>query len=103
LLEALIDQAAMAIARIALAKDMEAARVDAETERLRAALLTSISHDLRTPLASIVGAATSLRAYGSSYDESIRADLTATIHEEAERLNRFVGNLLDMTRLESGR
>jgi two-component system sensor histidine kinase KdpD len=74
----------------------------AETERLRSALLTSISHDLRTPLASILGSITSLRSYGDAYDEATRDELSATIQEEAERLNRFVGNLLDMTRLESG-
>src|SRR5207237_2059737 len=78
------------------------ARLDAETERLRAALLTSISHDLRTPLASILGAITSLRAFSGSYDAVTRDELAATVQDEAERLNRFVGNLLDMTRLESG-
>jgi two-component system sensor histidine kinase KdpD len=102
LLDALADQTAVAIARINLADGIEEARVEAETERLRAALLVSISHDLRTPLASILGAATSLRTYGRSYGEAVREDLVATVHEEAERLNRFVGNLLDMTRLESG-
>jgi len=74
----------------------------AETERLRSALLTSISHDLRTPLASIIGALTALRGFGDSYDSAARAELMATIETEAERLNRFIGNLLDMTRLESG-
>jgi two-component system sensor histidine kinase KdpD len=69
---------------------------------LRAALLTSISHDLRTPLASILGSATSLMAQGDALDASTRADLTRNIQDEAERLNRFIGNLLDMTRLESG-
>ncbi len=102
LLDALADQAAIAIERINLATAIEEARVDAETERLRAALLISISHDLRTPLASILGAATSLRSYGRAYDDAAREDLLATLHEEAERLNRYVGNLLDMTRLESG-
>ena len=66
LLDALADQAAVAIERITLAEDVDRARVLAETERLRAALLTSISHDLRTPLASILGAATSLRSYGDA-------------------------------------
>src|SRR5205085_7498372 len=73
-----------------------------ETERLRSALLTSISHDLRTPLAAILGAATSLRSYGELYDEAARDELIATVQDEAERLNRFVSNLLDMTRLEAG-
>lgn len=102
LLDALGDQTAVAIERIALAEDIDQVRLDAETERLRNALLTSISHDLRTPLASILGAATSLRQYGSLHDAAAREELLATIQEEAERLNRFVGNLLDMTRLESG-
>jgi len=102
LLDALADQVAVAIERITLAEDIDRARVVTETERLRAALLTSISHDLRTPLASIIGAMTSLRSYGASYDEGAREELMATVQSEAERLNRFIGNLLDMTRLESG-
>ena len=102
LLDALADQTAVAIERIQLAEDVDQARLNAETERLRAALLTSISHDLRTPLASILGSITSLRSYGAAYDAAARDDLMATIQEETERLNRFVGNLLDMTRLESG-
>jgi two-component system, OmpR family, sensor histidine kinase KdpD len=65
-------------------------------------LLTSISHDLRTPLASILGSATSLAAQGDALDGPTRLDLTRNIQDEAERLNRFIGNLLDMTRLESG-
>jgi two-component system sensor histidine kinase KdpD len=103
LLDALVDQAALAVERINLARDIDRARLTAETERLRAALLTSISHDLRTPLASILGAATSLRNYRDSLDEKAKADLAGVIQEEAERLNRFIANLLDMTRLESGK
>ncbi len=102
LLDALADQAAVAIERISLAKGLDEARVLAETERLRAALLTSISHDLRTPLASIIGAVSSLRSYPEKYGAAEREELLATLHDEAERLNRFVANLLDMTRLESG-
>jgi two-component system sensor histidine kinase KdpD len=102
LLDALSDQAAVAIERTKLAEDIDEARLLAETERLRSALLTSISHDLRTPLASIIGAITSLRSYGAGYDIMTRTELMATVQDEAERLNRFVGNLLDMTRLESG-
>ena len=102
LLDALCDQAAVAIERISLAKGLDEARVLAETERLRAALLTSISHDLRTPLASILGTVSSLRSYPERYSPVEREDLLATLHDEAERLNRFVSNLLDMTRLESG-
>ncbi len=102
LLDALADQVAVAIERVTLAEDVDRARVQAETERLRAALLTSISHDLRTPLASIIGAMTSFRSYGDAYDKASREELMSTIQSEAERLNRFIGNLLDMTRLESG-
>jgi len=102
LMDALIGQAALAIERIDLARDVDRARMQSETERLRGALLTSISHDLRTPLAGIQGAASSLRAYGSSLDEDKRRGLLDTIQEEGDRLNRFIANLLDMTRLESG-
>src|SRR5689334_283307 len=102
LLDALCDQAAVAIERISLAKGLDEARVLAETERLRSALLTSISHDLRTPLASILGTVSSLRSYPERYSPAEREDLLATLQDEAERLNRFVSNLLDMTRLESG-
>ncbi|HSZ92968.1 MAG TPA: sensor histidine kinase KdpD [Acetobacteraceae bacterium] len=99
LLDALADQAALAIERVNLVEDVESARLVTETDRLRAALLTSISHDLRTPLASILGSATSL---SEAMDASTRLDLIHNIQDEAERLNRFIGNLLDMTRLESG-
>ncbi|HEY0522241.1 MAG TPA: sensor histidine kinase KdpD [Stellaceae bacterium] len=102
LLDALSDQAALAIERIQLAEDVEKARLVAETERLRGALLTSISHDLRTPLTSILGAATTLKGYRAILDEAAQGELVQTIQEEAERLNRFIANLLDMTRLESG-
>jgi two-component system sensor histidine kinase KdpD len=102
LLDALCDQAALAIERTTLAHDLDHARLMAETDRLRSALLTSISHDLKTPLASILGAITSLRIYSRSYDEAAKEQLMATVQEEAERLNRFIANLLDMTRLESG-
>jgi two-component system sensor histidine kinase KdpD len=103
LFDALADQAAVAIERITLAKGLDEARVSAETERLRAALLTSLSHDLRTPLAAILGTVSSLRSYPEKYGPGEREELLATLQEEAERLNRFVVNLLDMTRLESGR
>jgi two-component system, OmpR family, sensor histidine kinase KdpD len=102
LLDALSDQAALAIERVNLVQDIDRAKLTAETERLRSALLTSISHDLRTPLASILGSATSLKAYRASLDEKAQEELIATIQDEAERLNRFINNLLDMTRLESG-
>ncbi|HUN39137.1 MAG TPA: sensor histidine kinase KdpD [Acetobacteraceae bacterium] len=99
LLDALADQAALAIERVNLVEAVDSARLAVETDRLRSALLTSISHDLRTPLASILGSATSLP---DATDHSTRDGLIRNIQDEAERLNRFIGNLLDMTRLESG-
>ena len=72
-----------------------------ETERLRSALLTSISHDLKTPLASIIGSITSLRKFWPTFEEKTRDELLTTVQDEAERLTRFVGNVLDMTRLEA--
>lgn len=102
LLETLADQAAVAIERTTMVADIETARVATERERLRAALLSSLSHDLRTPLVSIMGAASSLIAYDDKLDAEGRRDLAQTIQDEAERLNRFVQNLLDMTRLGSG-
>ena len=101
LLDALMDQAAVAIERVRLATEMDEARVAAEAERLRGALLTSLSHDLKTPLASILGSANSLREYGDLFDAKARDELVGTIEEEAGRLSRFVANLLDMTRLEA--
>ncbi len=102
LLDALVDQAAVSIERIRLAEDVDRARLTAETERLRAALLTSVSHDLRTPLAAILGAATSLETYRAHLGDAARTELLRSIQDEAERMNRFIANLLDMTRLESG-
>jgi two-component system sensor histidine kinase KdpD len=102
LFDALADQAALAIERINLAEDIDRNRLNAETERLRSALLTSISHDLRTPLSSILGSASSLKNYGPTLDDAAKQELLGSILEEAERLNRFIANLLDMTRLESG-
>src|SRR6185437_10648294 len=102
LLDALMDLAALAIERIYLQSDLDRTKLQAESERLRSALLTSISHDLGTPLASIIGAASSLKSVGERYDGEQREALVSTILDEAERLNRFVGNLLDMTKLESG-
>jgi two-component system, OmpR family, sensor histidine kinase KdpD len=102
LVDALSDQAALAIERVNLVRDIDRAQLQAETDRLRSALLTSISHDLRTPLASILGAATNLTSSQAQLDDGQRSAMLRTIQEEAERLNRFIGNLLDMTRLESG-
>jgi two-component system sensor histidine kinase KdpD len=102
LLEALVDQVAVAIERTNLAQDIEEVRVVTETERLRSALLSSVSHDLRTPLVSIIGSATSLASKDAKLKESDRAHLVETILDESERLNRYVQNLLDMTRLGYG-
>jgi two-component system sensor histidine kinase KdpD len=102
LLDALIDQSALAIERVNLVEDLERARRTAETDRLRSALLTSISHDLKTPLAAVLGTAGTLRNLSAQLSEAQKADLLATIIDESERLNRFIANLLDMTRLESG-
>ncbi|MCH4542485.1 two-component sensor histidine kinase [Ochrobactrum sp. POC9] len=102
LLEALADQAAIAIERVQLVGDVERAKLAAEADKLRSALLTSISHDLKTPLAAILGAATTLRDYSSSLPDADRSDLIATVVDQSERLNRFIANLLDMTRIEAG-
>jgi two-component system, OmpR family, sensor histidine kinase KdpD len=102
LLDALMDQAALAIERVYLVEDMDRVKRTVETERLRSALLTSISHDLKTPLAAVLGAASTMRDVGSRLTDLQKADLLATIVDESERLNRFIANLLDMTRLESG-
>jgi two-component system sensor histidine kinase KdpD len=102
LVDALADQGALAIERVYLVEDIERVRRVAETDRLRSALLTSISHDLKTPLAAVLGAAGALRDLRKSLDDDAKTDLLATIIDESERLNRFIANLLDMTRLESG-
>jgi two-component system sensor histidine kinase KdpD len=102
LLEAVGNQAAVAVERLTLADDIDQARLGAERERLRSSMLTSVSHDLRTPLASIIGALTSLRSFHDRYDDATRDELIGTALSEAERLDRFVGNLLDMTRLDAG-
>ncbi|MBS0549838.1 MAG: DUF4118 domain-containing protein [Proteobacteria bacterium] len=102
LFQAMASQVAVAIERVALATDIDKARLGAERERLRSAMLTSVSHDLRTPLASIVGVLSSLRSHRDRYDDAARQELLTTALGEAERLDRFVGNLLDMTRLDAG-
>lgn len=100
--DAVLDQGAVALERINFASD--AARVEAltQTEKLRAALLSSVSHDLRTPLTAILGAAGSLRRDSARIGEDDRVSLLNTIEDEARRLDRFVNNLLEMTRLEGG-
>jgi two-component system sensor histidine kinase KdpD len=95
-------KSALGLERALLAGEAQEARIRAETERLRNALLTSVSHDLRTPLATITGAATTMLEGGPRFDDATRRDLLESIRDEAERLNRLVQNLLEMTRLESG-
>ncbi|MGM4913391.1 DUF4118 domain-containing protein [Rhizobium sp. 768_B6_N1_8] len=102
LLDALADQAALAIERVQLVADVDRAKLAAEADRLRSALLTSISHDLKTPLAAILGASGTLRDYFDSMPAEDRTDLLSTVVDESERLNRFIANLLDMTKIESG-
>jgi two-component system sensor histidine kinase KdpD len=101
-LDALIDQGALAIERVLLVEDVDRAKRSMEADRLRSALLTSISHDLKTPLAAILGAAGTMRQLSGSLDDAAKAELLTTIIDESERLNRFIANLLDITRLESG-
>jgi len=102
LLDALMDQGALAIERVHLVEDIDRVKRTAETDRLRSALLTSISHDLKTPLAAILGSAGAMKDLSKSLDEAAKTDLLANIIDESERLNRFIANLLDMTKLESG-
>lgn len=97
--EAMVADIAQAALRTRMVADLEQARVTGETERLRSALLSSVSHDLRSPLASIIGSAGSLASYGKAMDEDDRAALLRTIQLEGERLDRYIQNLLDMTRL----
>ncbi len=102
LLDALSDQSAIAIERVHLVEDMDRVKRTIETDRLRSALLTSISHDLKTPLAAILGAGGTLRDLADALTDAQKLELIGTIIEESERLNRFIANLLDMTKLESG-
>src|SRR5262249_5870615 len=97
-----VRQIALAADRARLAGNLETARVESETERLRTALLSSVSHDLRSPLSSIIGAATSLSAYGATMNTADRGALLESIRSEGERLDRPIQTLLDMPRLGSG-
>jgi len=102
LIEAFANLGAIAIIRVQLAREAEQARWLAESEKLHTALLNSISHDLRTPLAPITGAATALLSNKDKIDREADAVLLQTIEEESCRMNRFVANLLDMVRIEGG-
>jgi two-component system sensor histidine kinase KdpD len=101
-LEAFANQTAIAIERSFLGEAAQRAMLKAETESLRNTLLSSISHDLRTPLSAITGAATTLLENDAAIDMVGRLDLLQTVREEADHLNRIIKNVLDMTRLESG-
>ncbi len=97
-----VEQAGAAIRRLRLAEEAGEARRKAERESIRAALLSSLSHDLKTPLATILGSVTTLHQFSDTLPEAARTDLLGAIEEEARRLNIYVGNLLQMTRLQSG-
>jgi two-component system sensor histidine kinase KdpD len=102
LLIAVEDQVAVAVERTRLAQDLANARVSAEGEMLRGALLNSVSHDLRTPLVTVIGAISSLAESDGTLGPADRKELTATALDEARRLDRYIQNLLDMTRLGHG-
>jgi two-component system sensor histidine kinase KdpD len=101
-LSTLADQAAVAIERARLANEAARTAAQAETQRLRTALLSSLSHDLRTPLTGIRGAAETLRINWAAIDEGTRQDLLRSIEDDTERMTRFLANIMEMTRLESG-
>ena len=101
-LKSLADQAAAAVERVRLAAAAARAEAHGETQKLRTALLNSLSHDLRTPLTGIRGAAGSLRLSWDSLDAAVRTDLLTSIEEDTVRMTRFLANINEMTRLESG-
>ena len=103
LVEALVNQAAVAMERVQLAQAAQVAGVQVESERLRNTLLSAISHDFRTPLATIIGSASTLRdSAPGTLDATQRSTLLDTLLHEAERMNRLIGNLLDLSRLSEG-
>jgi len=102
LLDALSEQAAAALERASLARDMVSAKTATETERVRNTLLASISHDFRTPLSSILGSATSLINYGDKLDPAAKKELLVQIKQETESLDEMVRNLLAITRIDAG-
>jgi two-component system sensor histidine kinase KdpD len=102
LLETFAAQVALAVERAQLAERAERASIDAETEGVRNALLASISHDLRTPLAVIAGASSSLLEKGDSLSSPSRAELAKSIYEQSKEMSQLVANVLEMTRLEAG-
>lgn len=102
LLEAFAGQVGVALERVTLAERTQQARLEVEAERLRTSLLSSLSHDLRTPLGVIAGSASTLRDSGDTLASGARTDLLDSILEESQRMNRLIVNLLDMVRLETG-
>lgn len=102
LLQTFASQGALALERAWLAQAESRARVLEESDQLKSAILSSVSHELRTPLSTIKAAASSLRGRQVSWDSPARAELIAAIDDEADHLNMLVGNLLDMSRIESG-
>ncbi|HEY5947208.1 MAG TPA: ATP-binding protein, partial [Kofleriaceae bacterium] len=102
LLDALARQAALAISRVHFAEQAREAELRARTEELRSSLLSAVSHDLRTPLAVITGAATSLRDHSANLTPAARDELLSSIVEDARRLERVLANLLQLTRVETG-
>jgi two-component system sensor histidine kinase KdpD len=101
-LDAFIRQATLAIERARLSEEAKASALRARAEEMRSSLLSAVSHDLRTPLAAITGAGTALRDDQGKLGHAQRAELLETICAESERMERLIGNLLDMMRLESG-
>ncbi len=102
LLETFARLTALAVERAELAETAERTRLQMEAERSRNSLLSAVSHDLRTPLAAIAGASSTLAESDADLDAATRRELAESIYDESERLNRLVANLLDMTRLEGG-
>src|SRR5262249_51313685 len=102
LLEVFARQTALFLETTIAASAAQAAEVRVETETMRTSLLSAVSHDLRTPLASITGAAATLRAHWDRLDGPVRGELLESISDEADRLNRILNNLLEVTCLESG-
>jgi two-component system sensor histidine kinase KdpD len=102
LFQTFASQGALALERAWLAQAESRAQILEESDRLKSAILSSVSHELRTPLSTIKAAASSLRGKEVSWDSPARAELVAAIDDEADHLNMLVGNLLDMSRIESG-
>jgi two-component system sensor histidine kinase KdpD len=102
LLQTLASQTGLAIERAGLDEEVRSARLEAEASRLRAGLFSSVTHDLRTPLASIKASASGLLAENAHYDEAQRKEMLRTVVEEADHLNQIVSNLLDLARMRAG-